>query len=107
MSEDAATEAQAWFTACEEALTALRYALQWELPEAGWDEVTSAISDIAQAVAAHDADLLIQATGNLELCGPLRVEIRQGGNDSRGPAPVKVQEPAAKTIKTLEDSKGH
>jgi CATRA-Associated Small Protein len=104
MSEETAIEAQAWAEACEDALAGLHFALQWELPERRWDEVVSIINDMARALAAHDTDLLVQARSSLELCGPLRVDTRAGG-DSREPAPVKTREVAVETIKTLSSAK--
>jgi hypothetical protein len=104
MSEEAATDAQMWAAACEDALIALQDALTWELSEPAWGEVASAISDMARAIAGRDADLLIQATSSLELCSPLRVGTRAGGHDNRESTPVTVKEQVAHTVKDLNES---
>lgn len=110
MGEDVGTDGEIWRAACEEALTALRYAQIWELPGRSWAAVGALVGDMARAVAAADLDLLSHSTGSLELCGPLRVGTRAGDDDSdKRPAPMPVKEQIAAVVNELtraaEDAK--
>lgn len=94
MVEGAGSGEVTWNAAREDADSVLRHALDWTLPAGWWDEVASAVADIGQALATTDLDLLLEATGRLELCSPLRTKTRLGdkGNaDVPAPKPVRGQ----------------
>jgi CATRA-associated small protein len=100
MGGDGRADEASWMEALDEALSALRDVLIWELHEPDWEQVSKAVSDIANAAAAGDLRWLWRATGYLDLCSPLRVATRLG-DTPRLPAPKAVREQTAELIGTL------
>jgi len=90
-----------WQAARDEALEVLRDAMLWNLPGPRWDQVDKAVADMAAAFAGDSLDALWQATGCLQLCGQLRVQIRLGDSTDL-PAPKAVRERVSDLIDTLE-----
>jgi CATRA-associated small protein len=90
-----------WQDARDEALEMLRDTMLWNLPAPRWDQVGEAVAGMATAFAGDSPDALWQATGCLQLCGQLRVQIRLAGSTDP-PAPTAVRERISALIDTLE-----
>lgn len=90
-----------WQDARDEALEMLRDTMLWNLPGPRWDQVGEVVAGMAAAFAGDSPDALWQATGCLQLCGQLRVQIRLAGSTDP-PAPKAVRERISDLIDTLE-----
>ena len=89
-----------WHAARSEALVMLQDAVAWNLPITGWEQVQSAVADMAAAVAATSLDALWQTISRLEYCSPLRVSTRVGDTPPL-PAPKAVRDRVTELIATL------
>lgn len=89
-----------WPEALEEARAVLRAATEWQLREPRWRDVRDATNGVAAAVAAGDLPSLVEAVGQLERFGPLRVATRLG-DPPRKPAPPEVRERINELIDAL------
>ena len=89
-----------WCAARDEALSALRDALWWNLPASRWEQLQNIVADMAAAVAAASVDAPWQTTGRLAACGPLRVVTRLG-DAPQLPAPQAARERITELIHAL------
>lgn len=102
VTDNAGIDDVEWRAARDQALELLRDALEWNLPERRWWDVSGAISDMAVAVSAASANTLWRAVGSLDLCATTRVASRLGDTPPL-PAPVAVRDRIADLIDALAD----
>jgi hypothetical protein len=75
-----------------EAIDVLTDALGWSLTEARWERVERMLDALAAAIEADDSDALWDATGDLEMAGPLMIATRLGQVTPGQPPPERVRD---------------
>jgi hypothetical protein len=101
IADNMAVSDEEWFAACDEALEVLSDALLWELAQTRWEQVLTAIAEIAKAVDSGSLEALWRGIADLELCSPLRVSTRLGDTNPRLPATKPVRELAVELTDKL------
>ncbi len=82
----------------------LRDVLEWRLSAARWPQVEQVLAVLRTALADDDADLVMQALTDLELCGPVRV--KRLGEQELGPASAQMREVVVEMIHSLSPGAG-
>lgn len=88
----------------DEATAVLGEVLSWRLTEPEWEQVASAVAEVAAAIEALNADELWRTTEELQLHGALRVTTRLGAKPPKLPAPKALRERVAELVESLARS---